>query len=307
MNYIFASSQPDRQNAPLDGDIELLIRQATPMIFGIFGHTVDVDQKRIVRVGGSGIFIAPFLALTARHVNRDLLKMDWRGERPPNRGYFETQFSSALLQVLDPFGKAPRNVIWQVDRIWDTDFTDIAFMQVSAENGATVDAMQMRWFDWALMPPPIGSQVVMLGYPSLEITPVDDKMNINLRIVRQVGRVSEIHKLRRERGMMSFPCFHIDKPIDHGFSGGPVFWRGRLCGIVSSGSPLSGGTYAATLWPFCLMEYQYEYPGFGSLGGKTTIGDLFEKRVLHSEDWSALRYRISRRHNENGPYAHIEE
>jgi hypothetical protein len=181
-------------------------------------------------------------------------------------------------------------------------------MQVSAQSGVATEMqeeMPSRFFEWALLPPPIGSQVLMLGYPETEIAIVDDKMNIGLTFALQIGKVCEIHPLRRDSGMITFPCFHIDKPVNHGFSGGPVFWGDKLCGIVSSGS-IDNGTYAATLWPFCLMEC--EFPGLGSFGSKMTVGDLFEKRVVKSQEWPALRPRISKRHDENGrPYAHIED
>lgn len=144
----------------------------------------------------------------------------------------------------------------------------------------------------------------MLGSPKTEITIADGKMNISLQLVSQVGRVSDVREFRRDKGMMNFPCFQIDKPVDHGFSGGPVFWGERLCGIVSGGG-FEEDTWAATRWPLCLMEY--ENPDIGSFGAKMTFGDLFEKGVLHSEDWSELKHRISKRHDDNdAPYAYIE-
>jgi hypothetical protein len=181
-------------------------------------------------------------------------------------------------------------------------------MRVSAESGAALETqkqMPTQFFEWSLMPPPIGSQVVMLGYPKAEITPNDGEWNISSQIVSQIGYVSDIYETRRERGMLNFPCFRIDKLIDHGFSGGPVFWGDKLCGIVSAGS-IGDETYAATLWPFCLLEY--EYPDYGSLGGKTTVGDLFEKGVLRSKDWATLKHRISRQYDDDdAPYAHIKD
>ncbi len=291
----------------MDRDTEFLFLRATPLVFGVFGAG-GVAGERVVRVGGSGIFVAPFMAVTASHVSRDLLRMDWRGEHPPNKGFFETEHSSALFQIPNLFGANPNLAIWRVHQMWDTTLTDLSLMHVSAHSGAALDMqkqMPTGFFEWALLPPPIGSQVVMLGYPKTEITPFDEKIYIDTNLVWQVGHVSEIHELRRDRGKLNFPCFHIDQPVDSGFSGGPVFWGERLCGIVSSDS-FYGGTYAATLWPLCLMEY--ECPGLGGLGGKTTVGDLFESRVLHSREWSTLKRRISRRHNENGRlYAHIED
>lgn len=55
---------------------EILIQRATPLVFGIFGQAERPPDQREVRFGGSGIFIAPFQTLTARHVNRDLLRVN---------------------------------------------------------------------------------------------------------------------------------------------------------------------------------------------------------------------------------------
>jgi hypothetical protein len=52
-------------------ELELLFHQARWLVFGIFGHLDDASGEGTVRVGGSGVFVAPFQVLTARHVCRD--------------------------------------------------------------------------------------------------------------------------------------------------------------------------------------------------------------------------------------------
>jgi hypothetical protein len=63
--------------------------------------------------------------------------------------------------------------------------------------------------------------------------------------VLQEGLVIDVFEIKRDSGMYSFPCFRIDKPVDPDFSGGPVFWNGRLCRVVSGGS-VHDVTYAAS-------------------------------------------------------------
>ena len=99
----------------MDRNTELLIRRAIPLVFGIFGQIPGTSGERIVRVGGSGIFIAPFLGLTARHIDRDLLRMEWQANRT-HPGYSVTQHSEALFQVYEPFGGRPRWATWNVNR-----------------------------------------------------------------------------------------------------------------------------------------------------------------------------------------------
>jgi hypothetical protein len=55
---------------------EEMIQCAMPLVFGIFGQTERAPDQREVPFGGSGLFIAPFQTLTARHVNQDLLRMN---------------------------------------------------------------------------------------------------------------------------------------------------------------------------------------------------------------------------------------
>ena len=125
-----------------------------------------------------------------------------------------------------------------------------------------------------------------------------------MQYVIKEARVTGSYEIRRDAGLFNFPCFSLDKRVDPGFSGGPVFLGEKLCGIVSGDS--FGETYVATLWPLCLLEY--EYPDLGSLGGKRNVGELFECGVLRSADWPGLKGRITKRYDSNQrPYAHIED
>jgi hypothetical protein len=140
--------------AVIDSDIERLIRRAAPLTFGMFATVGGPDEMQS-RGGGSGIFIAPFLALCARHVNLDLFRLEGRDERP-RRGSFLTQHSVALFQVLDPFDQASDKALWHVDHSWNSRYSDMTMLQVSAEDDMS-DKMQYQWpmrfFDLQLLPP----------------------------------------------------------------------------------------------------------------------------------------------------------
>jgi len=153
-----------------------------------------------------------------------------------------------------------------------------------------------------LLPPPVGSQVLTLGYPLTEIRSKNGLLKIDLKFVSQQGRVTDVYEMRRDRGMYHFPCFRIDQPVNHGFSCGPVFSENRLCGIVSGGS--DSDTYVASLWPLCMLEY--EYRDMATLGGKRTFADLFNTGELRSQDWPRINDRIEkRRDEEDKPFAYI--
>ena len=293
---------------------ELLILRASSLAFGVFAQIKDVNGDRLVRSGGSGIFISPFRGLTARHVTRDLFRIDETmadqlnkrvrvAEDNANTDYFELPHSSVLFQA--QLGRVPRPLLWHVSRVWDSPITDISLMEVFADGdeAAGNERKMSGFFEWSLLPPPVGSRVITLGYPLSNVTTKNDLINIDLKYVLQEGRVAEIFELRRDRGMYSFPCFRIDKPVNHGFSGGPVFYRGKLCGIISGG--FDDDTYVASPWPLCLLNYKY--PDLGALGSERSFADLFDSGELLSEDWPGIKNRISKRYDENGKsYAFIQ-
>jgi hypothetical protein len=157
--------------------------------------------------------------------------------------------------------------------------------------------------DWSLLPPPVGALVEMVGFPSSVVELKDQSFRGSFKLTAQRARVREIFEVRRGYGMYSFPCFSVDQPTDHGFSGGPVFHEGRLCGLVSGGS-ITNETYVATLWPLSLMEI--EYPNLGALNKKERLADWFESRRLRAVDWQLVRDRAATsRDDQDRPYAFL--
>src|SRR6266568_2648065 len=285
--------------------VERLIRHATPLLFGIYGHAIGEKGEINIKVGGSGVFIAPFLAITARHVSRELLKFDYRAERPP-KGTFEAQFGSSIFQLHEPFGGKPVHAVWKVDRSWDSRFTDISLMQVSADSGLALQfqkEMPRTFLEWRFLPPHLGGKVTLLGFPQTSITQLNDEFRIDTNFILQEAAIVDVHYPWRDRGMLNFPCYELNMPVDHGFSGGPAFFDGRLCGIVASGTSYDNRSYITALWPLALMEYDY-----AGLGGKTTFRDLVDRGAIKSIDWPEIRSRIAICSDEHGEeYACLKE
>jgi hypothetical protein len=143
------------------------------------------------------------------------------------------------------------------------------------------------YFDWQLLPPPRGAEVKLYGFPKAEITS-DGKDHVGqIPFVEQDGVVEDIFEPIRTHRMLEFPCYRISKPVDHGFSGGPVFCEGKLAGIVSAGSSYDPHTWIASLWPLALLTY-------GLTGQERRFSDLLDSRVLLSQDWENIRDRVDR-------------
>ena len=272
----------------LDRDAEQLMRRAAPLLFGIIGRTLDEKGDTVQRAAGSGIIVSPFTALTARHVGRDLMHLDTRHDRLP-RGTFLTQFGCSMFQLHKPFTGEVVQATWQVNELWPVKFTDVSILHFSADQGIS-DRLQhelpTRPYAWRLLPPPVGSMVTAMGFPSTALTMNPVGLYVETSFIFQRAFVTDVYERQRDRGMLNFPCFKIDKALEHGFSGGPVFFENQLCGIVSAGTSWDPTSYIATLWPICLAEYD------DGLGGRTRFGDLFDRGALRSPQWSDVKKRM---------------
>lgn len=255
------------------------------------------------RAGGSGIFISPFLGLTARHVSVDLLRLEGRDDRPRTRSFL-TQHAAGVFQIFDPFDEQSDNALWHVDRSWNSRDTDLTLLQVSAEDD-TADRIQYDWptrfVELQLLPPSRGSQITAVGFPQLAARSAENsRVVLDVPFTVKEGMVTKIYQIRADLGMLNFPCFEVDIHFDHGFSGGPVFFEGRLCGLVSHSSSFDARSTCTTLWPIALAKMDNEF------GAQWTIGDMLNNGSLAAVDWADVRDRISLREDEHGRHAFLE-
>ena len=115
----------------LEGDSagQRLVRRAGPLLFGIYARQEVAGQVEL-RPGGSGIFIAPFTGITAKHVSDDFFRLDGRYPRRP-KGTFETEYGAAVFQNPYPLEEdragidGDAYVTWQVNELWPAQFSDV--------------------------------------------------------------------------------------------------------------------------------------------------------------------------------------
>jgi hypothetical protein len=287
--------------ADVDPHLKQLFDRAVRLLFLNFCHKEDVPGERVVRVGGSGIFVAPFLALTARHVTRDFIKLDWRGElRDPvwsrQNYYFYPEYTANLFQFFG--GQA--HALWAIDQTWDTPLTDISLLQFSAEAGLaqTVQFETLPFFEWEVLPPSIGSEIIALGFSEMKVDINNGAMNVESKVHIKKAKVTQVFPNRRDAGLITFPAFEIDVTLDHGCSGGPVFHNDRLCGIISGDSHGTERSAIASLWPLTQMKYGYSDVR-EELRAEQQFGDLLDSGVIKSADWPSTKERITKEVDEN--------
>lgn len=274
-------------------EIDSLLERVAPLTFGI-GATIGEPPRMQVMAAGSGVFVAPFLAITARHVSRALFDLEGGDPGLTNADAIRNSLHAPFMfQILQPARQPSPNALWHVDHSRDFLHTDLCLMQVSAENGDAL-AIQYTWptrfLDLELIPPGVGEAVQAFGYPCHAVRTDGTQLFIDAPATFSEGTVRAVHSPFRDRVMLNFPVFEVEMWADKGFSGGPVFHQGKLCGLVVAGldsdEPGEHVTYVASLWPLLRANVDF------GLGKSFLIQDLLRRGVLSASGWSDLAARV---------------
>jgi hypothetical protein len=209
-----------------------------------------------VYVIGTATFVAPFLAITARHVV-DHITSTYGLERTSEDRLEITEYNVRVYQYL------PGHVytIYQVVKVWSCPDTDMSVLHLEIW-GSTKPNFQPDWRTPALAfaAPAIGESIAAFGYRSSKVhTEPDDggkyHLTLNDKPTTSTGIVEQILPSGQPYGNFNFPCYMVAAKFEGGMSGGPVFDRsGLLFGIISGS--LSPGdeieepiSYVCMLWP----------------------------------------------------------
>lgn len=212
------------------------------------------DQNGLV--AGTCVLIAPYLALTARHVvetiHRHFGKDAWK-DKNVNLDIYPTQFNTGR--------------IWYVSQVFGWVGTDIAFLRLQprSEQAKKPDPQLLKM---AVDPPAIGSEITALGYSKTEIAVEKNDhevtaLKLSIYPTVSVGIVTEIHRSLRDKTMLNFPSFSVNARFSAGMSGGAVFNnRKELCGLVCSGleddqDRNEDYSNAVSIWPSMLIKMKF--------------------------------------------------
>lgn len=266
------------------------LNEVTPVLFGCYAWLEGVVQEKI-EFAGSGIFVAPRFCLGAKHVSASFEKFDdqfdalYRRRTVLDDPYMTrivdgTKFSTLLYQV-DP------NQIrkeWACSVDWASPDTDVTTMQVVPQTpGAEEAEKTMQFYEWQMLPPPIGADVRVIGLPPKEIKNDGRDHYIDLFIHSEPAKVVEVYPVRRECGMWNFPGFRLNIELEHGMSGAPVFYDGALVGMFS------GPDYVASLWPLALHTYRDRE------GNTYSMADQFDSGEIKVRDWDLVTGKVVRK------------
>ncbi|KER83343.1 hypothetical protein GW16_14930 [Xanthomonas arboricola pv. celebensis] len=205
---------------------------------------------------GSAFFIAPFIALTARHV------IDEISER--FHGCKIHEISGDMRFGIDLAIQHPKHGLmkWAVMAYGYTSTIDVAALIVELRAPERLP----EGFEWhtpslSFKQAALEERIVALGYPQSSHRLHDvrgAKICTNPR--ESQGVISQVHDLIRDSSMMPYPCYETNARIEGGMSGAPVFSRqGHVIGVVDSSFELGNDTldalsYVSAIWPCAGIE-----------------------------------------------------
>ena len=279
------------------------VRRMAPLVFGHYAWREG--ESCSVKSAGCGIFVAPRFALSARHVSRSFEQLDdqfdaaRRRFTPLDSKYDRhlinrTKFSTLVYQLpagYDRPGAAMGPLQWpspnaaesHVDVDLSSDDTDITTLQTTPTSAGAFEVEKAQeFFEWQMLPPPVGSQVRIFGLPGKLILNHGDRHTINFSVHGDVARVKSVSAVARDCGSWNFPGFTLDREFEHGMSGAAVFYNDVLVGIFS------GPDYVATLWPLALHTY------IDRGHNEHAMAALFEAGQIRVRDWTAVKGRARR-------------
>ncbi len=230
---------------------------------------------------GSCVVVGGGIALTAKHV----VEASWRCfeyTRNPRVGQIGSHYITAFQYLEEHDATAT----WSVRCIDMSPDSDLAILTLTPQNNIAHQTTP-TCFPIDLNPPNVGDSVTAFGYAEQATRFVQHGNDeYELAAITAPGVVRQVHAIRRDNGILNFPCFMTDAPFDHGMSGGAVVnSTGRLIGLISTSLPPSKpeeehASYAALLWPAFGIRMGVPIEG-KELGGMYMATELIERGVVN--------------------------
>ena len=255
-----------------------------------FALAIKAHKDDHYYASGSAIIIGKNIAITAQHIITDFFR-EFEGDYldvAPNSevaGSFHLQ----LFQILN---NCKSGLIWNVIRMWPSNYTDIDVLRLSP---TTKEALDYKWrfprID--LIPPKVGERVSCFGYRKPNVTVSDNQIEWRVDARTSIGEVKEVHDQKRDNCRLPFPCFQTNARYDGAMSGGPVFKdSGKLCGILCSNlPPLKDDeehvSYVTSLWPLMGLKIDIDREGHPK-GVKYPMLELARDKFIDAEGWERI-------------------
>lgn len=222
----------------------------------------------------SNIKDGPALFVTARHVVREL------------EGASGSSEPFVLIPRSRHDGDVPPNLLG--GRITHVGvartFSDIALLSIDLP----VEVKEVPW--WLPVDvgaPVVGEHCMALGYSGMMVgAPVSsDDSSVtqywSQRLAASRTAIEEIHSVRRDVGLLDFPCFRVAGFFGPGMSGGPIISEaGNIIGVVSAGFAHESRTaYGALIAPLAEVVLELKV---GQVTKAWRVADLMSRGIVVS-------------------------
>lgn len=229
---------------------------------------------------GTAVIIAPYLAITAKHVLEDYYNFYDRISIEKKTGEFSGTFYLFAFQTLN---NIKDDGVWSITRLWPCQETDLCLLMLTPYSDT---AKNYKWrcppLNFSL--PKVGDRMAAFGYSK---TKIDKEFNsLFYETSTAVGEVIEVHEKMRDSARLNFPCFMVNAKFDGGMSGGPVFnENGQLCGLICSNLPPASihephVSYVTLLKPFLETLIDIPYQELGKVGIYPAM-KLIDHNIIH--------------------------
>ncbi len=231
---------------------------------------------------GTACLIAPWLAITARHVVEDHFER-FLGRRPNNTD----EASHLTMTYVAPGGGQPVIPLF-VQRTWHVEPYDIAVLHLSP--ASEMDPNHV----WdlptlSLLPPRAGSRIFAFGYPNSKFETIGiDNHELQMDAHTTAGIVQVVHHEKRDSVRLPFPCFQTNARFDGGMSGAPVFnEHGSVCGLICSSLPPTTpdedhASYVSTIWPMLAIPIDAPWDRYPA-GTRYCLYEYAQEKIISTE------------------------
>lgn len=214
---------------------------------------VHIGTKAASSIQGSAVMVAPGIAVGARHVVE---------------GHLAEILAERCHVWVTAVGKSGRLDIWNVRHINMRPETDIAIFSLVRRSAMPPDDM-LTIAVISTRTPVVGEAIMVAGFrdtaPDTLHAPDANRFGFSGEVRGSVGLVAEVYPVRRDLGMLNWPCFRITVGTFSGMSGGPAFDKnGHLVGVLCAGDGPGDGvdspSYISMIYPALWERFLTAWP-----------------------------------------------
>jgi len=258
---------------------------------------VGISESGIPFSFGTAFVIRPNLFVTAKHVVEEFIL---NSKTTNKKGELKLTFWA--IQIEWENGLHNYN-IWQVVKTYLSPHSDICLLHVGAYNDTAAKYEKWKVVPVSLIPPNVGDKIMGFGFHATKfdgsiVSDSGELEHLELKDTssKATGIVKEVHMIKRDSSMLSFPCFEVDCCFEPGMSGGLVLnSNSELCGIVCSSMPIDDSFYShvALLWPILAIEVDFGNSKSG-LNGTQPLSKLVETGSWKPRGWENIQVKYQK-------------